>query len=382
MPEGRVYTITVRGDLQKLLVDRLIYLSLQQPQLVPEINNKNFSDELAIIKEESVQFDPFNAKTQHSFYASEALSDEQFTDAKNKVYGIFSAVADAYDEDVRVNLIEQPIDDEKFSKFTQENIESYAKARVLFRVGSFIRNLVPKVNFFGYNTLLNKDQFVAQTNVHYTNGNQFGEDLARSEDNKILEEIYRNFNSVQPLTKELIGPIVQKEKDLSSIVLWVNGYFNIQDTNQASFKPYWQEENSKEDKGPYYQGSIDNVPVYMVFKFDDHREYPDSVFLFGKNSFSIEEFTPQMQTTTDDGGTKVSAHDDPSVYLSITNLSDNEDERVKIVEKWIVDGKEPENGREKKLSELKTEVVLKFFKGLDVESLKINKEKIKIFRLR
>lgn len=381
MPEGRAYTVTVRGDLKKLLIDRLIEVITSNRNLVVEIKDKNYSDELAQIKEGPVQFDPFLNKKQSSFYSSAALADDTFDLIKSKIYKIFSLIEEKYEEDVRVNLIEQPLDKSKFDKFAKENVEAYSKARVMHRVGSFINNSTKKEEGFGYNVLLPKGQFVENTNIHYIGGNQFGEDLARSEDNKILELIYSKVKKIPLLGKEKVEQTVSSENDLSCVVLWIDNYFNIEDTNQGNFKPHWQEENSKQDRGPYYQGSINGVSVYIVYKFREHKSYPDSLFLFKKEAFIVEEFALKIETEEEDKNIKVFKSDDTSVYLSVTNLSDLEDERKRIVEKWITDDSEEEINKEDKITELKTNVVFKFFKGINGGSLKVDQNRVKIFKL-
>jgi hypothetical protein len=58
-----------------------------------------------------------------------------------------------------------------------------------------------------------------------------------------------------------------------------------------------------------------------------------------------------------------------------------EDERIKIVERWIKDDPASVPDKEIKIMDLKTEVVFKFFKGIDVENIKINSKNIKLFEL-
>lgn len=377
MPEGRVYTITVRGDLKNLLIDRLLDINVKNKDLHIEVRGKNYNDELALLKENS-EFDPFKNKTLKSFYATSGVTEDEFSIVKSKVHSILKLISEKYEEDVRINLIEQTLDEEKFTNFGKENFDSYEKSRVLFRISNFIKDSVKRKSGFGYNMLLHKEQFVVKTNIHYTNDDQFGENLARSEDNKILEAIYKKFKKIPSLSKDKIGGIISK--NTKSVVLWTNDYFNIQDTNQEKFRPHWQDQNSKIDKGSYYQGSLDGVDVYMVYRFDEHKSYPNTLFAFEKESFSMKEFELEMESTDSDQ-TKIFDGNDNSVHLSITDLSNLEDERKKIVDKWISDDPTQIIDIDAKITELKTNVVFKFFKGIDTDDLAIDQERIKIFEL-
>jgi predicted AlkP superfamily phosphohydrolase/phosphomutase len=118
----------------------------------------------------------------------------------------------------------------------------------------------------------------------------------------------------------------------------------------------------------------------MVYRFDEHKAYPDTLFAFEKDSFSMKEFELEMESTDSDQ-TKIFDGNDNSVHLSITNLSDLEDERKKIVEKWISDDPTQTIDKDAKITELKTNVVFKFFKGIDTDDLAIDQERIKMFEL-
>ncbi|MFA6585987.1 MAG: hypothetical protein WCS86_02385 [Candidatus Paceibacterota bacterium] len=382
MPEGEVYTVTIHDDIKNLLVDRILKIIVDDPNLAINIKDGNYNDGLSHIKEGNQQFDPLLNKTQHSFVSITHITDEQFISVKIKFYNIFSQIAEKYETDVRKKIIEQSLDDTKFNEFVKENFDSYEKARVLYRVQKFTKDTEKKIDGFGYNILLHKEQFIAETNVHYTNGNQFGEDLARSEDNKVLESIYKKFGKIIPIKKEKIGQIVSAENNLSAIVLWINGYFNIQDTNPENFKPHWQETNSREDNGPYYQGSINGIPFYIVYKFQEHKSYPDTMFIFENDSFSINEFEIEEDKTLDKDNTKFAEKAEDCLMLSITNLSSLEQERIKIVEKWTENDPDSIKDKEAKVEELKTNVVFKFFKGLSADSLIIDNLKIKIFHIK
>ena len=382
MPEGEVYTVTIHDDMKNLLIDRILKIVAENPTLSINIKDGNYNDILSLIKEGNLQFDPLINKTQHSFVSIANITDEQFATVKAKFYSIFSQITEKYEKNVREKVIEQSLDGNKFNEFVKENFDSYKKARVLYRIQKFTKDAEKKVDGFGYNILLHKEQFIAVTNIHYTNGNQFGEDLARSEDNKVLESIYKKFDKITSIKKEKIGQVVSAENNLSAIVLWINGYFNIQDTNPENFKPHWQETNSREDNGPYYQGSINGVPFYIVYKFQEHKSYPDTMFMFENDSFSINEFEIEEDKTLDKKNTKFAEKAEDCLMLSITNLSPLESERKKIVEKWIENDPESVKDKDAKIEELKTNVVFKFFKGLSADSLIVDNLKTRIFHIK
>ncbi len=382
MPEGRVYTVTIRHDIKNLLTDRILNIVLANPALVVDIKDKNYNDELSLVKQGNQQFDVLLNKTKDFFVSTEKLTDEQFDTAKTKFYEVFSKIAEKYESDVRSKLIQQSIDDEKFNEFAEQNFESYKKSRVLYGIQKFIKDSTKRSDGFGYNTLLSKEQFVKETNVHYSNGDQFGEDLARSEDNKILESIYKKVESPPLISRENIGKNISPESDTAAIILWLNGYLSIESYSPNDFVPYWQEADSRKDKGPYYQGTIKGVPVYIIYKFQDQKSYPDSMFIFKSESFFAHEFEIEKDTELDDANTKWSNDEESCLTLSITNLSNLNEARKKIVENWIKNDPTSVKDKDAKIEEIKTNVIFKFYKGLAVEDLVIDDEKIKIFRIK
>jgi hypothetical protein len=381
MPEGRAYTVTIRHDIKNLLTDRILKFVAANPAFNIDIKDGNYNDELSLIKEGNQQFDPLIDKTKDSFIATLTLTPTQFSAAKTKFYEVFSKVTEKYETNVRAKLIQQPLDDSKFNDFAKENFESYRKMRLLYRIQKFEKEAIKKKDGFGYNILLLKEQFVKETNVHYTNEDQFGEDLARSEDNKILESIYKKFPSITSIKKNEIGQFISSENNLTAIVLWVNGYLNIGDTNPEDFKPYWQVADAKKDNGPHYQGSIKGVPVYIIYKFHEHKTYPDTIFAFKDKAFSVKEFEIEPDNNFDASNTKQAESPSDGLTLSITNLSLLEEARTKIVEKWIEDDPTSVPNKEAKIEELKTKVVFKFYKGLSDASLILNDLKVKIFHI-
>lgn len=381
MPEGRVYTVTIRHDIKNLLTDRILNIVSTNPVLTVDIKDKNYNDELSLVKQGNQQFDILLNKTKDFFVSTEKLTDEQFETAKTKFYEVFSKITEKYESDVRSKLIQQPIDDDKFNEFVKHNFEAYKKSRVLFSFQKFIKDSTKRSDGFGYNTLLFKEQFVRETNVHYTNSDQFGEDLARTEDNKILESIYKKSKDIPLIDKEKIGQTISPDRDASAIVFWLNGYFSIETISPDDFVPYWQEADSRKDKGPYYQGTIKGVPVFIIYKFQDQKSYPDSMFIFKSDSFSVHEFEIEKDTELDDANTKWANDEADCLTLSISNLSNIDEVRKKIVEKWIE--KDPASVKDKdaKIEELKTNVIFKFYKGLSTDDIVVDNTKIKVFHI-
>lgn len=382
MPEGRVYTVTIRHDIKNLLTDRILSIVSSNPVLVVDIKDENYNDELSLVKQGNQQFDVLLNKTKDFFISTEKLTDEQFDTAKTKFYEVFSKITEKYESDVRSKLIQQSIDDDKFNEFVKQNFESYKKSRVLYNIQKFIKDDTKKSDGFGYNTLLFKEQFVKETNVHYSNNDQFGEDLARSEDNKVLESIYKKSNDIPLVDREKIGQVISPDRDTTAVVFWLNGYFSIETVSPDDFVPYWQEANSRADKGPYYQGTIKGVPVFIIYKFQDQKSYPDSMFIFSSNSFSVHEFEIEKDTELDDTNTKWANDEKSCLTLSVTNLSDLDDARKKIVENWIKNDPASVKDKDAKVEEIKTNVIFKFYKGLSTENLTIDESKIKIFRIK
>lgn len=379
MPMESVYTVTIRHDIQNLLADRIFNILIENPNLEIVINDENYDDMLANTKEGNPQFDPLNNKGKLNFISTQNLTDEQFTEIKIRFYAVFKKITEQYEAGVKKQLIEQQLDQTKFDEFVKDNFDAYKKARVLNRIQKFIKDAVKKKDGFGYNILLHKEQFVAVTNIHYVHGDQFGEELARSEDNKVLESIYNKFKTIPLIKKEKIGQLISKENNINAVILWINGHFNLQDTNPETFTPYWQEANSKQDNGQYYQGSINGVPVYIIYKFQEHKKYPDTVFIMEDSAFAVHEF--EIEKDENDTAENTMFADDPEncLTLSITNLSPLEDQRTKIAEKWIEN--DPSVNKEESIEKMKTNVVLKFFKGLSTGDIKVDQSKMKTFRI-
>lgn len=67
--------------------------------------------------------------------------------------------------------------------------------------------------------------------------------------------------------------------------------------------------------------------------------------------------------------------------LSVTNLSNLDEARKKIVENWIKKDPASVKDKDSKIEEIKTNVIFKFYKGLSTEDLEVDSNKIKIFRI-
>ncbi|MFA5000487.1 MAG: hypothetical protein WC545_03960 [Patescibacteria group bacterium] len=381
MPEGVVYTVTIHNDAKNLLIDRILSTIINNQALEIDIKAGSYNDELSLIKEGDQQFDPLFGKNKLSFIATIDLDDEKFALAKAKLYEIFSQLSLKYNEEVKIKLIDQPLDDGKFEKFAEENFKSYEKSRILYRIKKFIKDDVKKVDGFGYNMLLHKEQFVEDTNIHYSNESQFGENLAQSEDNKILESIYKDFEDIVAIKKDKIWKNIQAEENLSAIVIWTNGHFFIEDTNPDNFKPHWKEDDLGEDRGYHYQGSINGTPVYFVYKLKEYKKYADTLFIFKQDPFSVKEFEIIEDQNIDQANFKFKKSEKNCLNLSVTNLSSLNEERTKIVEKWIELNPGSIADKNAEIEKLKTKVVFKFYKGLSIGDVKVIDSNTKIFHI-
>lgn len=382
MPEETVYTVTIRDDIKKLLADRMLLLIKNNNNININIEDGNYDDSLARIKEGVRDFDPLFEKDPSSFISMTGTTVEEFSVIKEKFYQIFAAVSEKYERDVRNSLISQAIDEVKFNKFVEENFNMYKKSRILSRIGKFIKDTSRSIGGFGYNMLLHKEQFIDDTNVIYMDRGQFGENLAQSEDNKILEVVYNKFELVKDIKKSKIWEIIQEEKDVSAIIFWVSGYFDIEENSPNNFTPGWREEKLEEEKGYSYQGSINGVPVYEINKLKEFKKYNNSLFIFKSNSFTVKEFEINDDQNIDLENSKITKNIDQYLSLSITNLSASEQERIKIVDGWIAKSEITAQDRDKKLDELKTNVLFKFFKGLSTDDIDIDTTKIKVVNIK
>lgn len=382
MPEETVYTVTIRDDIKKLLADRILLLIKNNPELTINIEDGNYDQSLALIKEGAREFDPLFEKDASSFVSMSGVTPEEFLVIKNKFYEIFTAISTKYESDVRESLINQPIDEVKFNKFVDENFDMYKKSRILSRIGNFIKDTSRSTGGFGYNMLLRKEQFVDDTNVIYMDRGQFGENLAQSEDNKVLEVIYNKFDEVKDVKKTDIWKLIQKEDDVSAIVFWVSGYFDIEENSSSSFIPGWREGSSEKEKGCSYQGSINGIPVYEINKLKEFKKYHNSLFIFKSASFTVKEFEISDDQNIDIENSKITKNQDQCLSLSVTNLSASERERIKTVDGWITKNEITIQDRDKKLDELKTNVLFKFFKGLSTDDMDVDIAKIKVANIK
>ena len=229
--------------------------------------------------------------------------------------------------------------------------------------------------------LLPKEQFVKDTNIHYIDNGQFGENLAQSEDNKILELLYKKFKNITTLKKNEIWNIIESESNVSAVVIWTNSHFNIAGNNVNNFKPHWQEVNKLEKFGHSYQGSINNIPIYIVYKLREYKEYEDMLFIFKEPPFYVKEFEMAEDENVDTSNSKIKEDLDNCLMLSITNLSLFDQERKKIVQNWIDKKSIDPSEQDAKIEELKTNVNLKFYKGLSLDDVDIIDSNTKIFLL-
>jgi hypothetical protein len=381
MTEGRVYTVTVRHDIKNLLTDRILKIFANKPDLVIDIKEGNFNEDLSFIKKGDQQFDPLFDKTKESFIATASITDEQFTAAKAKFYEVFSEINKKYEAEVRTKLIKQQIDLDKLDKFAKQNFDSYTEARVLYRVQQFNKDTNKKKDGFGYNIILDKAQFVKETNIHYVGQDELGGNLARAEDNRILEAIYKKFSKVSFIKKKEIEDLAAFKNGVKAIVLWVSGYITLEDGLFKDFEPYWKHTDSRKNNGLSYQGSLGGVPVHMVFKSDEYKSYPDTVFTFQNDAFSITEFELEQDSKLDKSKTKWKESPSECLILSITDLSSLKDARTEIVDNWIAKGTTPVSSKEAKIEDLKTNVLFKFYKGLSIESLAIKKSNVQVLHI-
>ncbi len=380
MPEGVVYTVTFREDLRNLLVDRMISVFVKNPKIKIEIDYGNYDQELSMMKKGG-EFDPLVSRTTSSFVALSEIKDISFEVVKDFVYSLFNIISDKYDEDEKANLVKQTLDEDKFNKFGKENIKSYLDSRVLFKIGKFIKKSVPDKKFLGYNTILNKNQFVKETNVHYVHDDQFGTGLAKSEDNEILKNI---FNKVAQKTIELshLVDYIYNKLDFNFVVIWTRKNFdlNLYDQNKL-FKPYWLEGRSEDGNGPYYKGRIGNKKVFVVYKTEGQENFEDVIFLFKTNSFSIEEHEPSVRKWKNELDIlSLNITDDKSMHLEIKGLSNSNDDRGDIVTRWIKDKIINKGEEVSKNEDLKNKVVLRFYKSLNPDSIKVNEDGIEIIK--
>lgn len=382
MPEEHVFTVTIRDDLKILLIDRLISVFISNPTIAIDIAEGNYNEELSLLKQGS-QFDILASKNPDFFFASSRLDTDSFAPIKQKVHDVFNVINTKYEDDVNINLIKQSLDEEKFIKFAQENIAAYHKLRVLKRIGTFVKKADLDKNLFGYNMLLNKEQFVKETNIHYINDDQFGENLAKSEDNRILEKITSILKSEikQVEAKKLID-YISNASDFNTIIIWAKNHFDIKRYDIDNiFEPYWLDQSSKEENGPYYQGSIKGKRIYIVYQFDEQKEYKDMVFLFKENPFSVEEYKPDVEVWPDQSDLLVFDAEDESLSLQVKSLSNSEATRTNIINKWVTDGVILEEKKQEKEDEIKRNVVLRFLKALKVDSLEVRSNTIMIINI-
>lgn len=83
----------------------------------------------------------------------------------------------------------------------------------------------------------------------------------------------------------------------------------------------------------------------------------------------------------DELNTKWLDDEESCLTLSITNLSSLDNVRKAIVENWIKNDPNSVKDKDIKIEEIKTNVIFKLYKGMEIENLIINSEKINIFHI-
>lgn len=319
-------------------------------------------------------------KDKDYYISSNDLDEEKFLKVKTKIYSLFTQINQKYEQDQNINLMKKNLDSDKFKEFAEKNKESYDDFRVLSRIEKFISSDETKKDGVGYNTILSKEEFVKEPAVIYTNDNEFGNGLARSEDNEIIKKLLEKCEKrIDIDAKEVINHI-SKEEDFDYVVLWTENYFNIEDYNENNlFTPRWNIGEAK-NKGRFFQGTIKNKDVYSIYRPVEYNVQDNIIILLKKDAFEIKEFIPLVEESVDNK--LIHEFGDKSIYMSVKDLSVSPEDREEIINQWISKGIIKESEKEEKLEELKISVVFKFLKGIDISSLNVDCNNIKVIRLK
>jgi hypothetical protein len=383
-PEGHVYTVTIHEELRRLLIDRLISVFSKNPELGISVRQGNYDETVAMMKKGG-HYDLLSGKTKDYFHASSLMTDDQFDSIKNKIFKLFELISNKREQDVENEIVEKEIDEEKFTSFSKENIESYHSSQILYNLG-VINKLsgTTSTEAFGYNILLNKDQFIANTGVSYTRESQFGENVARAEDNNILSKISSDVVIGDPIAEKNLLTFLNKQSNFETVVLWSSNYIYLDRTDEQGFKPRWQAPETGETKGTHYLGTINDKPIYWVEQEPDNKtRYGSMVFLLKKDAFMVNESEPFLEAWE----SNVEAlgcyrTGDKSVVIEVKALSKDLPERERVVDRWIAKDMIQGSERDSEIEKLKLKVIMKFFKALEVASLIVGYGKVRAYPLK
>jgi len=298
-------------------------------------------------------------------------NEESFQDIKRTIVKVFNDIKINYENKKRKEVIEQELNLVKIKEFAHLNFENYAKEIILEKIGLVKKIEATLKDFFGYNVFFYKERFIDKTNLHISDSETFGDGLARSMDNKILLDLQENLKFSEVKTTDLFNLLKNESKNYDFAIIWTKSFVRLEylsKDNQlgSEFVKSWQVQNSRSYPSGF-QGKINQMEIYSVLPFSQNTEQADSVFLFKKSSFTVENYTPLVA----EGLSKVIINDDEnSLAFCLTNTSlVDEIEKDKIL------------GDNKKMSddEFRSRVILNFYKGYRFMS--VDSDMVKLFRI-
>ncbi|MDD3940740.1 MAG: hypothetical protein PHQ01_04185, partial [Candidatus Pacebacteria bacterium] len=376
------FMITIENSMRDLFVDLLI-LFLSEKGDTFEVNSINLKDDN--ILEEFVYMvkdatkDPFKNRGLGDYFFSKKMEEKEFSGLKDKIYLMFEKFKTDYNKKEKEKIIEEKLDTSKCASFAENNEKSYKDSLVMSRIIKFNdKDLKVKKTGIGHRRILYKDEFIKDSRTIYTNDNEFGFGIGVFENNEIINKIKEKYIAkiISIKSSEIFDKVLD-ESEFDSVVLWTDNYIDLDSYNNRYFKAHYVLDENK--KGGFYLGKIKNRDVYSVYKNDGQYKGDDFMFLFKKDCIEIEKFIPDLGTKEIGDNLFTATFSDPSLGMSIENISQSEERLIELANALHKD-MTPEEKHEK-IMELRTKVIFKFIKGIDLDSLKSISECVKIFKI-
>jgi len=262
--------VTTSNDITLLLIDR-IFEGLKNNEIKDsDFSVENDNELLAIhFKSEDIR--------RADIHSCIDMTDEAFDIHKESLDTILSNIKKNYDERIEKELIEQKINVDKVEDYAKQNFEGYSKNALLRSISKL--NTVDSGSARGYNRLFYKERFVEKTNLHISSADTFGEGLARSEDNYLLNKIIVSKSSTvgEIAVASICQLLKEKSTSFDYALIWAQGRISIENTcNDIGMVPYWQiEDGSLKHRG--LQGKVGSLEIYNIYPFNDGANHVDTL---------------------------------------------------------------------------------------------------------
>ena len=233
--------------------------------------------------------------------------------------------------------------------------------------------LKPEIDLWGYNQIDMKEGFLEKWHVHYVGwGEQYGEGLARSENEAVFEKIADNLIEVKAVKKEeAILQIIEylKQKQIKNPIIAGSfvDYFELHDLRASDrFVPQWNRQHGSTDLDdlPFYMGYLkyDDIKIPVLRTFSRKPALKNTLIVFSAKDIGEWVQYPPIKTIED----KKKQRD--IFFYQIYDLNVVDDQRNKILQRnpdWLQEQASPED-------HLRQKVLINIFEKFEFNVLNKN----------